>query len=185
MQKIDSISNANITKKDECIAFIYECICCVFMGLSLRNWNYIQIFLLTLPFFVITTLVIHEGIHILFFKLFGKDADIKIINDDFKSIYIYQSNKNVFYTRFQTIIILLAPLILISFVTFGILNFSNEKLSVPISVNGVINAMGAMTDMVLSIKLLSYKGKIFVNYEKDENITLNIYKEETDGTDKI
>lgn len=185
MQKIDKISNENITKQDELIAFIYECICCIFMGLSLRNWNYIKIFLITLPFLVIFTLVIHESIHILFFKLFSKEAQIKIINDNFKNIYIYQSNKNVYYTRLQTIIILLAPLVLISTITLFILRFTNEQLFVPISVNGVINAMGAMTDIVLSIKLFFYKGKIFINYEKKDYITLNIYKKEENNGDSI
>lgn len=182
MHKIASISNANITHKDEFIAFVYECICCVFMGFSLRNWNHIKIFLLMLPFLVVFTLFIHESIHILFFKLFGKEATIKIINDNFKNIYVYQSNKNVYYTRLQTIVILLAPLILISIATLIILHFSNETIFVPISVNGVINAMGAMTDIVLSIKLLCYRGKIVVGYEKKENIILNIYqKEEING----
>lgn len=178
MRKIDRISNDNITRKDEIIAFIYECICCVFMGLSLRNWSYIKIFLTTLPFLVIFTLILHESIHILFFKLFGKNAQIKIINDNFKNIYIYQSNENVFYTRLQTIVVLLSPLVLISCLTFLILQFVNRQLFVPISVNGVVNAMGAMTDVVLSLKLLSYKEKIFINYEKKDYITLNIFKKE-------
>lgn len=178
MTKIATISNHNITKKDEFIAFIYECICCVFMGLSLRNWNHIVVFLITLPFLVITTLVIHESIHILFFRIFSKEAKIEIINDEFKSIYIYQSNPNVFYTKWQTIVILISPLVLISLITWLLLPFCNESILVPISVNGVINAMGAMTDVVLSIKLLTYKKQIFVNYEKKESITLNVYARE-------
>ena len=35
--------------------------------------------------------------------------------------------------------------------------------------------MGAMTDVVLSLKLLTFKDKIFINYEKKENIILNIF----------
>lgn len=175
MTKIATISSNNITPRDEVIAFIYECICCVFMGLSLRNWNHIAMFLITLPFFIIITLVIHEYIHILFFKIFSKEAKIKVINDNFKNIYIYQYNKNVFYTKLQTITILLSPLVFISFITWLLLQICNETILVSISVNGIINAMGAMTDVVLSLKLLTFKDKIFINYEKKENIILNIF----------
>lgn len=178
MNKIAQINNKNITKKDKMIAFIYELICGLLVLLFIVKLNDIKMFLILLPFLVILTLIVHESIHISLFKLFGKDTKIKIINDKFKSIYIYQCNQNVYYTRLQTIIILLTPLISISCITIILFLFLDKNLVFPIVVNGIINAMGSMTDFILSIKLLTYKEKIFINYEMKETFTLNIFEKE-------
>lgn len=141
--------------------------------------EYINLAFFTLPIIVIITLTIHELIHILFFKLFGKKkAKIKVLRDkDLKAIVIYQHNKDVFYSKLQTITVLLMPLILITMVSIVLLFFIPNSLI--IKFNMILNVFGSVIDMAITVRLLIYapKGiKINYTYEKECGVILNYYK---------
>lgn len=168
---------------DEILAFLYECVCCVILGLILRHFDKINIFMLLLPILIMITLIIHEFIHIILFKLLNKKAIIKIINNNWKQIFIYQSNPKVCYSKLETAIILISPFIIITIITFFILGFINTKGSIYIlfAINGVINAMGSVTDIVSIIKLYRtyFKQNIYINYDlNNDNVIMLINEKE-------
>lgn len=179
MRKIDEFNINNVSKFDKLFAFLYECICCVLLGICLRELSIISFYILYLPIFVIITLIIHESIHIVFFKIFNKKSKIKIINNHFKQIFMYQSNKEIYYNKYQTIIILLAPLILISLISFIIMNLITIKsFYLLFFINAIINAMGSVTDLISSLKLFIkyFNKKVFIKYELQNNeVNIIIY----------
>lgn len=178
MKKINEFNMDNISKMNEFLAFLYECFCCIYLGIILKQISKISFYILLLPIFVIVTLIIHESIHILFFKIFNKNSKIKIINNHFKQIFMYQSNENVYYNKFQTIIILLSPLIFISIISFILINcIPFDNIVLLIAMNMIINAMGSVTDVISSINLLTkyFNKKIFIKYElKNDGVNMII-----------
>ncbi|MBP1308818.1 hypothetical protein JOD82_001838 [Paenibacillus sp. 1182] len=130
--------------------------------------------LLVLPTMLIA-FVIHECIHIAFFKLFGKGkARMKVSREkSVGAVVMHQVNEEVFYKRWEMITILLSPLILLSLFFFGL----HLYISMPflIVVNIVLNAIGSSVDVYASLKLL-FKGhqKIVVNFDSSM-IKMNVY----------
>lgn len=184
MNIIEEFSMKNIDRIDEVNAFIYECICCVFVGLILRLFCNITFEFLLLPFIIILTLIIHESIHILFFKILNKESLISIKTErnsknKIKAICIYQSNKNIAYNKLQTFVILLSPVVLITFFSSLLLLFIPQTSIwyLIISINAIINAMGSATDVVLSLKLIRkyYFKEIAIKYDyRDKNMVVLI-----------
>lgn len=131
------------------------------------------------PLLMITTLVLHELIHIILFKLFGKgQAIIKIIRDkDLKSIIIKQENENLFYTKMQVIIILLTPLIVITVISFlvQVIPITNN-FGLLIMLNNVLNALGSCIDVYCVFILITTKRVKKVNFSfTDNKPELNLY----------
>lgn len=123
--------------------------------------------------------IIHEFVHIGFYLLFGKGrAKIKVVRDrSIGAVMMHQVNEDVFYTRTQMIIILLAPLVLLSVVILGL----HSLVSAPflIWVNIVLNALGSSVDIYVSWRLLKIgKAPLIVNFNSYE-VVLNIYNKAT------
>ena len=92
---------------------------------------------------------------------------------------MYQSNKEIYYNKYQTMIILLAPLILISLISFIIMNLITIKsFYLLFFINAIINAMGSVTDLISSLKLFIkyFNKKVFIKYELQNNeVNIIIY----------
>lgn len=58
-------------------------------------------------------IIVHELIHGIFFKLFNKEGKVKF---GFKNGLAYATSPNSFYSRWQFLLILLAPFVLITLV---------------------------------------------------------------------
>lgn len=134
----------------------------------------------TLPFVVAGTLVIHEYIHIWLFKYYSNGkAEIEVIRDkEIRSIIMYQRNKDVLYTPLQTIVIFLAPMILLTVLTIPLLFINIKCLYIVLMINMILNIMGSTTDVMLSLILLFKYNKqdVFINYSysKECGVILNI-----------
>ncbi|MCC0672194.1 MULTISPECIES: DUF3267 domain-containing protein [unclassified Clostridioides] len=184
MNKISKISKENIGKLDIFLGIIFNIL--IVTGYILFNdFEYLinNINSKSLFYFitiVIGTVIIHELIHILFFNFFSNGkAKIKIKYDKhIGSIVIYQSNEVILYNKIQTIIILLAPLVLITIISFFCI-FYFKTISEILKINLVLNSMGSTGDFILSSKLFhNYISKnILINYSysSQEGTIMNIY----------
>lgn len=135
--------------------------------------------IILLPVIVTTTLVIHELIHIFCFLAFGQGkAKIKVVRDKkIRAIIMYQYNKDVFYKKTQTIIIMLAPLILVSMVSMVLLRYFPESFN--IKANMILNVIGSLIDCGIVVRLLvTVPNNIKINYDykSEEGVILNYYK---------
>ncbi|AKA44373.1 metalloprotease family protein [Paenibacillus polymyxa] len=130
--------------------------------------------LLILPTMLLA-FVIHECIHVVLFKLFGKGkARIKVSREkSVGAVVMHQVNEEVFYKRWEMIIILLSPLMLLSLFFYGL----HLCITMPflIVVNIVLNAIGSSVDVYASLILLC-KGcpNIVVNFDSSM-VKMNIY----------
>lgn len=144
----------------------------------------INLSFISLPLVVVATFIFHEYIHIFFFKvLSGGNADIKVIKEkDLGAVIMYQQNKDVLYTRLQTVIILVAPLVLITLLSIPLLNLG--ALGLIFKANMYLNIMGSSIDCALIFKLLrKYDGNIKVNYEYEQSngVIMNIHNVNVEG----
>lgn len=178
---ITKISKKNISKIDICIVIIFNIISILlFILLFKPSLNNLDFYFLTLPVVMIITTVIHEYIHVIFFKLFGKGkAHIKIMrNKDIKGIVVLQQNKDVKYSLNQILIILLSPLIIITVISLLLSVIALDNINLIIGTNMWLNCIGSTTDVVLSFK--RYKegeGATNFEYTKEEGVVMNIEKE--------
>lgn len=128
-----------------------------------------------LPVTTLVTLFIHECIHILLFIVFGKGhAKIKVRRDEeLKAIIIHQINDKVYYRKFEIIIILLSPLVILSILLYILMQYIN--LTFLIGITLILNVLGSTIDFYLSLMLLfKYNNKIIINFSSNE-IKMNIY----------
>lgn len=180
MKKIDEISKLNIDKNYvRNILFLMTIIFTFAFISTYININNFDLSILTLPIWVIITLIMNEVIHIILFKAFGKkQAIIEIKRDkDLGAIIVLQKNKEVFYSKIESITILLSPLILITIATLVIIPFYPESGEL-LKINMLLNIMGSLTDIVTSYILARHKKDIFINYEfsKEKGVFLNIFE---------
>lgn len=121
-------------------------------------------------------LLVHELIHVAFFHLFGKGkAKIEMkLDKEIGAIIMHQVNPNVYYRRNELLVILLAPLILL---TAGLL-LLDLVIILPflIWINILLNAIGSSTDLYVSFRLLTqYKSHHLFNFDSTDHI-INIYE---------
>lgn len=180
MIKIGDIKKTKYYESDVASAFFLFAFCFIWISKfgNIKEED-ITISFFLLPIVVVITLIIHELIHIIFFKIFGKNkARIKVLRDKtLKAIMIYQENKDVFYTKFQTITILLMPLIIITIISSILLFFMPNSLI--IKVNMILNILGNVIDIVITTRLLIHvPNNISINYtyEQKYGVILNYYK---------
>ena len=143
----------------------------------------INLSFISLPLVVVATFIFHEYIHIFFFKVFSNGkADIKVIKEkDFGAVIMYQQNKEVLYTKFQSIFILIAPLILITLISIPFLNL--PVVGLIFKANMYLNIMGSSIDCGLVFRLLrAYKNNIRINYdyEKTNGVIMNVHTQNTE-----
>lgn len=180
MEKIDEISKDNIEKKyivGVMVIISLMWIVCFISGYL--DINKLDLKILYLPVLVIGTLVVHEYIHVVLFKVFSKGrANIEVKRDrKLGAIVVYQKNQEVFYNKKQTVVILLMPLVLIT--TISLIKITILPYwAMVLKVNMLLNILGSSTDLVTSYKLFKYKGEVKVNYDfiKGKGIQMNIYR---------
>ena len=134
-------------------------------------------YFLTLPLIIIITTFIHEYIHVFFFKLFGNgQADIKIMrNKDVKGIIVFQQNKNVKYNLNQILIILLAPLIMITIMSIILSFIDSRDINLIIGTNMWLNCIGSTTDVVLSFKRYKQgEGNTYFEMNEKDEVIMNV-----------
>lgn len=120
--------------------------------------------------------IVHELIHMAFFIIFGKNkAKVKLVKEKkLNAFVVKQLNPNVYYSKLQTIIILLAPLVLINSILFTLLMKTNLSMLI-IYANIFANTLASCIDCYVSLKLmLKFDNEILINYSTDE-INMNIY----------
>lgn len=81
---------------------------------------------------------------------------------------MYQENKEVLYSKYQSIIILIAPLIIITILSIPFLNLS--YIGLVIKVNMYLNIVGSSVDSTIIFRLLKEKNNIKINYDYDKEI---------------
>ena len=148
------------------IAYIY-----LYGDISISDIN---LTFIILPIVVIATFVFHEYIHIFFFKVFSNGkANIRVIREkDLGAVIMYQENKEVLYSKYQSIIILIAPLIIITILSIPFLNLS--YIGLVIKVNMYLNIVGSSVDSTIIFRLLKEKNNIKINYDKEIGVIMNI-----------
>lgn len=145
---------------------------------SIKKFNLIQLlyvcgeywYLFLFTLFII--IVIHELIHIIFFKIFGKGkAKIKI-KFSIEKILIQQVNKELYYTKNQMILILLSPLIFITLILVFISLIISYFYTIFYLVC-IMNCIGCLIDLGVSISILRYsnrESKIYYYFEEGNPI---------------
>lgn len=126
---------------------------------------------------VLFIFVIHELIHVGFFLLFGEGkAKIKVKREkSLGAVVMHQVNEQVYYKRWQMVVILLSPLILLT-IALLLLSLISPFIYL-IFFNIVLNALGSSVDIYLSYQLLTkHDSKIRINFDKDD-IQMNIHSD--------
>ncbi|MEK3955748.1 DUF3267 domain-containing protein [Psychrobacillus sp. FSL K6-1464] len=116
-------------------------------------------------------LLVHEGIHVLFFLMYGKGkAKIEVKRErSVGAIIMHQVNPEVYYRRNEMLVILLAPLVIIT----GGLLMLDQIVMLPflLMTNILLNSIGSSVDLYLSYQLLfRYKSQHFINFDTKEPI---------------
>lgn len=129
-----------------------------------------------IPVGVVGFLVVHELIHIAFYLIFGKgEAKIKVSRErKVGAIVMHQTNDSVLYTRWQMVIILLSPLVLLT----GVFLLLHLIIPAPFFwwANLVLNATGSSIDLYVVMVLASCgRGRYWVNLHP-EKVQLQVYK---------
>lgn len=183
MQKIDEINKD--TERKSCLVFVGLVVTLIFSFIiyliypfdvmkSINNLTFIKLGLF--PLLVIFTIIIHELIHIFFFKLFSHGIAVIVPTWDknLGAIVLKQTNQSIYYGKLQTLIILLSPLIIITFISVILTMVTSAKLI--IFVNCILNIIGSSTDMYISIKLaFKYPNNIKVSHANGKDIGMTIY----------
>lgn len=141
--------------------------------ISLENWTN-QLVLVFLAYLVV--FVVHELIHMIFFKIFSNNkAKLKLVKDkELNAFIVKQLNPNIYYSRFQTIVTLLAPLVLLN--SFMLMLLVKIELPIVIYASILGNTLASCIDCYVSLRLLvNYDKNILVNYSVDK-VNMNIYK---------
>lgn len=137
--------------------------------------NIIQIVLI--PLVVTTTLIIHEIIHIIAFKYFGKgQARVRVRrNKEAGAIVIQQMNNELFYNKIETIVILLAPFIILTIASLIMLTYKPFQLA--IYFNCILNSVGSSIDIYVALRLIfCFPNYIKIRYNNGEEVGMEIYK---------
>jgi Protein of unknown function (DUF3267). len=133
--------------------------------------------IISIPIVVIITLIVHEAIHISAFKLLGNgQAKIRVRRDKRAgAIVIQQMNSELFYDKKATIVILLAPFVILTIVSVIMLMYIPYPLV--IYINCILNAIGSSIDMYVSLRLIfSFPKDVKIKYNNGEEVGMEIYK---------
>jgi len=128
----------------------------------------------------IGTLVLHELIHGVFISIYGGKPYYGVGNAFFIFPYFYTTTKTIFL-RNQFIVILIAPLILISLVAIGLM-VAFPSFAHWIFLPFLINALGAVGDLWMTRNLLRYPEHVLL---EDRETGTVIYGKETDKSVNI
>lgn len=106
--------------------------------------------LLILMIFLFTSLIIHELIHGLFYKLFHPSGHVKY---GFKGGMLYATNPGTLYPRWQFMIIGIMPLLLITSILW-LLSLVNVLIGPEFVLIAAIHASGCVGDLYLESVLI-------------------------------
>jgi len=113
---------------------------------------------------IVFTLILHEGIHAIFMKMFGSKPIFGFIFP----IAIYTTSPGFAYKRNSYLIITLAPLLVINLLYIGLtLLFSGSPFIFILLICATVNASGAVGDLWISKIVLGYPKSAFIMDEKD------------------
>lgn len=139
----------------------------MFFDLFEQNLQITDVFLASVSLFLV--IVIHEGIHGLFFKLFKPQAKVTF---GFKSGMAYAASLGNRYTRKQALWILLAPFVLLT-LFFIILTYLNLISAIVFVVLGAVHTGACIGDFYFSYLLLNTLGKVIM---EDTETGIKIYQ---------
>ena len=143
------------------------------------GFNSTGIILIVIALFI-GTLVLHELIHGVFISIYGGKPYYGVGNAFFIFPYFYTTTKTIFL-RNQFIVILIAPLILISLVAIGLM-VASPSFAHWIFLPFLINALGAVGDLWMTRNLLRYPEHVLL---EDRETGTIIYGRETDKSVNI
>ncbi|KAF5435570.1 putative zincin peptidase [Candidatus Methanophagaceae archaeon] len=128
----------------------------------------------------IGTLVLHELIHGVFMSIYGGKPSYGAGIAYFILPYFYTTTKTVFL-RNQLVVIAIAPLVVISLVTIGLMA-AFPSIAHWMFIPFVVNASGAVGDLWLTRNVLRFPKHVLI---EDQKSGLIIYGKETDKTMNI
>lgn len=175
---LDKFCKNDISKRDWFVVFIYNLIITLTtLYVFPVDMNMFDLKIIFLTPLVIITFIFHEYIHVFLFKLIGgREVHIEAIRDkEFKSVIMYQSNKDIKYSKLEVILILLAPAVLISILSILSL-FVFEGLYILILINALLNLIGSSADFLVSFKVIfdfSKGSKFYYDYNKTDGVSIN------------
>jgi hypothetical protein len=112
---------------------------------------------------IVLVLMLHEGIHALFFWLFSKQKPVV----GFKGAYAYAAMPGWYFPRNQYILIGISPLILITFLGVFFLAIFPISLLNLVLVALIINTSGAVGDLFVVIWLMTKPSETFAHDKID------------------
>ena len=143
------------------------------------GFNSTGIILIVIALFI-GTLVLHELIHGVFISIYGGKPYYGVGNAFFIFPYFYTTTKTIFL-RNQFIVILIAPLILISLVAISLM-VAFPSFAHWIFLPFLINTLGAVGDLWMTRNLLRYPEHVLL---EDRETGTVIYGRETDKSVNI
>lgn len=172
---MQQINKRTITLNDKLFALCYILLTLSSVFLIDMKFSDLTPVFLFLPIVVVCTFIFHELIHVFFFIFFDERAKICVIRDrDLKACIMYQSNSDVNYSKKQTLIILLAPCLLITAMSVAMIPHSGIW-NLTFTVNMVLNCIGSVTDFVIAHRLIKIKQRdIRISYCYDKNIGVSM-----------
>jgi hypothetical protein len=130
-------------------------------------WSFIRLILIIVLLQVLM-IVLHEGIHGLFFWIFTRARP----RYAFKGLYAYASMTGWYFPRRQYLIACLAPLVVITLLGFLLITFIPATWILPVLVVMTLNAAGAVGDMAVAVWLIRAPAGCMAN---DQGDAFNLY----------
>lgn len=146
---------------------VFVFIAYVFFDLFQQKLQISDVFLTSVSLFLV--IIVHEGIHGLFFKLFKPQAKVTF---GFKSGMAYAASLGNRYTRKQALWILLAPFVFLTFF-FALLTYLNLISAIVFVVLGVVHTGACIGDFYYSYLLVNTPGKVIM---EDTEMGIKIFQ---------
>mgnify|MGYP003875609415 CR=1 FL=1 len=131
--------------------------------------------LLIVLIFSILMLILHEGIHGLFFWIFTRSKPVFAL----KSLYAYAAAPEWYLPRNQYLVVSLSPLILISLLCGLLFVFIPQWLFLPVWGVAVFNAAGSVGDLFVAVWLFLQPGTCLAN---DRGDIFSLYLPDRNGS---
>jgi len=126
-------------------------------------------FLLGFVALLAMTVIVHEAIHGLFFWLFTRERP----RFGFKGLYAYAAAPDWYLPRRQHLIVTLAPLVVISVIGLLGMWVASAAVVIPLMLVVVLNAAGAVGDLVTAAWLLAQPATTLV---RDSGDAITLYR---------
>lgn len=150
-----------------CFIFLFGALIQILQGNKTVDFDLLAIGLMIIAYIII--IVIHELIHGLFMKLFKPTANVKF---GFKKFVAYATAPGTRYSRFQFLVILLSPFVLITVSLFLLTVF---KVIHPLAfvIIAALHASGCVGDFYMSVLVLKARRGVLV---EDTAVGIDFYQ---------